>query len=179
MNKRITITGHTKGIGKAIYEAFPNTVGFSKSQGEDIATIEGRAKILGGAMNSNVFINNAHNGFNQVEILNMIFTSWRYSKGKHIINIGVDSVPYTNWQVVHDQYPVEKMALHAQSEILQNLKRECKISTLALGHVDTEFNKNYNSGKLSYQSIIENIKWILDSEEEIKFMVLSARNRND
>ena len=51
MNKRIAITGHTKKIGKAIYDAFPNAVGFSKSQGEDIATIEGRSKILGGEMN--------------------------------------------------------------------------------------------------------------------------------
>ena len=109
----------------------------------------------------------------------MIFTAWRYSKGKHIINIGVDTVPYTNWQVVHNQYPVEKMALHAQSEILQNVKRECKISTLALGYVDTEFNKDYHGGKLSYENIINNIKWIIDNEAEIKFMTLSARGENE
>tara|TARA_B100000989_G_scaffold244509_1_gene191570 strand:+ start:229 stop:753 length:525 start_codon:yes stop_codon:yes gene_type:complete len=172
---RVAITGHTKRIGKAIHDAFPNSIGFSKSQGEDITTIEGRAKILGGAMNCKVFINNAHEGFSQVEMLNMMFTSWRYSAGKHIINIGVDTVPYNNWQVVHNQYPVEKVALHSQAELLQNLERKCKITTLGLGYVDTEFNKDYDGAKLSYDNIIDTIKWIIEQPYEIKQMMVSAK----
>ena len=73
----------------------------------------------------------------------------------------------------------EKMALHAQAELLQNEKRSCKITTLALGYVDTEFNKDYNGAKLSYDNIIDNVKWIVDNEAEIKFMILSARNNNE
>tara|TARA_Y100001937_G_scaffold116982_1_gene169639 strand:+ start:503 stop:1042 length:540 start_codon:yes stop_codon:yes gene_type:complete len=179
MNKKIAITGHTKRIGKAIYEAFPGSVGCGRGDGGDITTLEGRTMILHQAMNCDVFINNAHDGFSQVEMLNMMYTAWKDKEDKLIINIGTDAVPYTNWQVVHRQYPVEKMALHAQSELLQNEQRKCKITTLALGHVNTEFNKEYDGAKLSYNNIIDNIKWIISNESEIKFMVISARNNNE
>tara|TARA_B100000965_G_scaffold397277_1_gene413565 strand:- start:7751 stop:8296 length:546 start_codon:yes stop_codon:yes gene_type:complete len=181
MNKKIAVTGHTRGIGKAVYEAFlPNSVGCSKSIGVgDISTQDGRTSILHQALNCDVFINNAHDGFHQVEMLNTMFKAWQHKEGKHIINIGVDTVPYTDWQVVYRQYPIEKMALHAQAELLQNEKRSCKITTLALGYVDTEFNKDYNGAKLSYDNIINNIKWIVENEAEIKFMILSARGNNE
>ena len=32
----IGITGHTSGIGKAIYEKYDNSIGFSRSNGYDI-----------------------------------------------------------------------------------------------------------------------------------------------
>ena len=175
---KIAITGHTKRIGKAIYDAFPNSIGFSKSNGYDINNKDSRTKIIHAVNDCNIFINNAHEGFGQVELLNDIFTAWK-NKPALIINIGVDTVPYTNWQVVHDQYPVEKVALHSQGELLQNQKRKCKITTLALGYVDTEFNKDYDGGKLSYDNIIDTIKWIIEQPMEIKFMVLSARGKHE
>ena len=173
-NKRIAVTGHTKRIGKAIYEAFPGAVGLSKSGSCDITTLDGRTSIMHHCLSCDVFINNAHDGFGQVEMLNTMFTAWK-DQDKLIINIGVDTVPYTNWQVVHKQYPVEKVALHSQAELLQNEERKCKITTLALGYVDTEFNKNYNGPKLSYDNIIDTIKWIIDQPTEIKQLVLSAK----
>ena len=90
-------------------------------------------------------------------------------------NIGVDTVPYNNWQVVHNQYPVEKVALHSQAELLHNQKRKCKVTTLGLGYVDTEFNKEYDGAKLSYENIIDTIKWIIDQPFEIKQMMVSAK----
>jgi len=175
MNKRIAVTGHTKRIGKAIYEAFPDAVGSSRSGSCNINTLEGRTMIMHQALNCDVFINNAHDGFGQVEMLNTMFKAWQHKEGKHIINIGVDTVPYTDWQVVHKQYPIEKMALHAQAELLQNEERSCKITTLALGYVDTEFNKDYNGAKLSYNNIVDTIKWIIDQPMEIKFIVMSGK----
>tara|TARA_B100000029_G_C17373655_1_gene887097 strand:- start:313 stop:840 length:528 start_codon:yes stop_codon:yes gene_type:complete len=175
MNKHIAVTGSSKKIGKAIHEAFPNAVACGRDRGGDITTIEGRTTILHQAMACDVFINNAHDGFGQVDMLNTMFKAWQHKENKHIINIGVDTVPYTDWQVVHKKYPIEKMALHAQAELLQNEERKCKITTLALGYVDTEFNKDYNGPKLSYKNIIDTIKWIIDNEAEIKFMVLSAK----
>ena len=174
MNKKIAITGHTKKIGKALYEAFPNAVGMSRSTGHNITDKDSRIKIIHSCINCDVFINNAHEGFGQVEMLDEMFTAWK-DKNKLIINIGVDSVPYTNWQVVHQMYPVQKVALHSHAELLQNQKRTCKITTLALGYVDTEFNKDYLGPKLSYQEIIDTVKWIIEQPSEIKHMVLSAR----
>ena len=174
MNKKIAITGHTKRIGKALYEAFPNSVGLSKSTSYNINDQSSRTKIIHSSMSCDVFINNAHEGFGQVEMLDELFNAWK-DQDKLIINIGVDAVPYTNWQVVHQMYPVQKVALHSHAELLQNQERKCKITTLALGYVDTEFNKNYSGPKLSYQEIIDTVKWIIEQPSEIKYMVLSAK----
>jgi hypothetical protein len=171
---KVAITGHTKRIGKAIYDAFPNSIGLSKSQGFDITDKNSRTKIVHAINDCDVFINNAHEGFGQVELLNDVFTAWKdYSK--LIINIGVDTVPYSNWQVVHQQYPVEKVALHSQVELLHNQQRKCKITTLGLGYVDTEFNKDYDGAKLSYKDIVETIKWIIDQSYEVKQLMVSAK----
>ncbi len=172
--KRYAITGHTKRIGQALYDALPS-IGFSKSNGYNITNKDDRAKIIKESADCDIFINNAHEGFGQVELLNELFNDWK-AQDKLIINIGVDTVPYTNWQVVHKQYPVEKVALHAQCEILHNEElRKCKITNLALGYVDTEFNKDYNNPKLSYEEIIKTITWIVEQPSEIKQLVLSAR----
>jgi len=172
--KKLAVTGHTKRIGKAIYDAFPNSIGLSKSTGYDITDKNSRTRILHAVRECDVFINNAHDGFGQVELLNDLFTSWK-DEEKLIINIGVDTVPYTNWQVVHQQYPVEKVALHSQSELLQNQAHRCRVTTLGLGHVDTEFNKYYDGAKLSYTNIIDIIKWIIDQPFEVKQLMVSAK----
>ena len=132
--KRIAITGHTDGIGKAIYEGLDNQlVGFSRSNGYDITNVFHRQEIIKKSKDCDIFINNAHEDFGQVFMLSELFEAWRMEE-KLIINIGVDTVPYTNWQVVHRQYPVEKTALHAQCEMLHNdTDRKCKITNLALG----------------------------------------------
>jgi hypothetical protein len=175
MIRKFAVTGHTKRIGKALYFAFPSSLGFSKSNGYDITNKNDRIKIIREAIDCDVFINNAHEGFAQVELLNEIFDAWKM-EDKLIINIGVDSVPFTNWQVVHKQYPVEKMALHAQCEMLHNnVDRKCKITNLALGYVDTEFNEEYKGPKLSYAEIINTVKWITEQQSEIKHIVLSAK----
>jgi len=175
---KIAITGHTKRIGKAILDSFKQgnveTIGFSKSNGYDITKPSIRKKIVKATKDFDVFINNAHKGFAQVEMLNAIFDSWQHEENKLIINIGVDTVPYTAWQVVHRQYPVEKVALHSQIELLHNTERNCKITNLALGWVDTEFNKNIKEPKLSYENITNTIKWIIDMDFEVKQIVMSA-----
>ena len=62
--------------------------------GYDINNRDSRTKIVHAVNDCNIFINNAHEGFGQVELLNDIFTAWK-DKDSLIINIGVDTVPYT------------------------------------------------------------------------------------
>tara|TARA_B100001027_G_C16252689_1_gene325265 strand:+ start:81 stop:617 length:537 start_codon:yes stop_codon:yes gene_type:complete len=170
----IALTGHTEGIGKAIYEELDNEVlGFSRSNGYNITNKEDRIKIINESMDCDVFINNAHQGFGQVELLMELFDTWRM-ENKLIINVGTDSVPAVAWNVVHQQYPIEKASLHSAVDLLQQDKdRKVKLTLLALGHVDTEFNKDYNGPKLSYKNIIDNIEWIANQHNEIKSLVLS------
>ena len=35
-NKTLAITGHTRGLGKALYELYPGSLGFSRSTGYQI-----------------------------------------------------------------------------------------------------------------------------------------------
>jgi nucleoside-diphosphate-sugar epimerase len=86
----IGITGHTKGIGKSLSNAFQKNnhtiVGFSKSTGFDIGDVEARKKILDQASNFNIFINNAYHPTGQIETLKEILDLWK-GTDKIIINI--------------------------------------------------------------------------------------------
>ena len=82
------ITGHTSGIGHAIYNRLsPSIIGFSRSTGYDITKKSDRSRIISESQNCNVFINNATDGFGQVELLIELFESWKDSN-KTIINVG-------------------------------------------------------------------------------------------
>ena len=37
---KVSITGHTSGIGKHLYESLDNTIGFSRSNGFDIENVD-------------------------------------------------------------------------------------------------------------------------------------------
>lgn len=72
MNKKIIITGHTSGIGKAIYDKFKEIscreiVGMSRSNGYDIDT--DFDKIVEEASGCELFINNAYRDGQQLKLL--------------------------------------------------------------------------------------------------------------
>lgn len=121
------ITGHTKRIGKSLMDAFPNATGMSRSNGWDIGIIE---PIIAEAEGHDVFINCAHGrGFQQTELMMALFERYRDSD-KLFINIGTDAAYSGKWSVVYEQYPVEKSALHAACERMQNLPHRCRVSLL-------------------------------------------------
>jgi hypothetical protein len=93
--KKIVITGHTRGIGKAIYEYFSkdptNTIlGFSKSTGFDIQKSADRGHIVKMSWDADIFVNNAFPYLtpddSQLILLRDIFNLWR-EQNKTIINI--------------------------------------------------------------------------------------------
>jgi hypothetical protein len=72
LNKKIIITGHTSGIGKAIYDKFKEIscreiVGMSRSNGYDIDT--DFDKIVEEASGCELFINNAYRDGQQLKLL--------------------------------------------------------------------------------------------------------------
>ena len=56
---KIAITGHTRGLGKAIYDLYPGAVGFSKSTGYNIGNEADAISIISQSIDCDVFINNA------------------------------------------------------------------------------------------------------------------------
>tara|TARA_B100001105_G_C22274802_1_gene392642 strand:- start:187 stop:885 length:699 start_codon:yes stop_codon:yes gene_type:complete len=92
---KIAITGHTSGIGEAIYDmcdlAGPKedeVIGYSKSNGWNIAEEDGDkiiAELI--AQDPDVLVNNAYYPKIQTKILTTLFEEWK-AKPKTIVNIG-------------------------------------------------------------------------------------------
>lgn len=154
------ITGHTKRIGKYLFEKFPGSFGMSRSNGWDIKNIH---PIIDEAKNHEVFINCAHGEkFQQTELLLALFEEFRNSN-KFIINIGTDAAYSNKWSVVYEEYPIEKSALVAACERLQNIPHSCKVSLIEPNDInDFDLSNIYDAVQfiLSHPNIeIKNIRF--------------------
>ncbi len=134
--KDVAITGHTKGLGEALYYQFSmkghNVKGYSRSNGYDIRHFH---TIAEDAKDANIFINNAYDRYSQVDLLREVFINWQH-KNKTIINIS--SLASTNLKPLLDQslspYAVCKIALDAQVKQCQMVKSKCRIINIRPGH---------------------------------------------
>ena len=87
---KIAITGHTRGIGKALAEYFKQSghtvIGFSKSTGCDITQESHRNLIVDSLKTCDVFINNAYAYNAQKQLLIDAIEIWKDTKNT-IVNI--------------------------------------------------------------------------------------------
>jgi hypothetical protein len=140
---KIAITGHTKGIGKSIFDYYANKYdvkGFSRSTGFDIT--KDVSKILEESSDCNIFINNAWHSAGQLDLLLKWFSE-NENKNRLIINIGsVAPTTYRNLnlhpKMVITEYLKSKTKLEKINEELNNSFSRTKSSILSLGVVDTE-----------------------------------------
>jgi nucleoside-diphosphate-sugar epimerase len=92
---KISITGHTKGIGLAFANLYQQknylVNGFSRSNGFDITNPDAVDQIINQSQDADIFINNAHSwnqdAFAQTNLLFQLWESWQ-GKEKIIVNIG-------------------------------------------------------------------------------------------
>jgi hypothetical protein len=134
---KFAITGHSSGIGKAVYDRlYPDVLGFSRSNGYDITDPASRRKIVKESIECDVFINNAHNGFSQIDMLVDLFTEWR-DLPKVIINIGSraadKSLTQKNQHLLH--YMVQKRSLKSIIPLL--VSHTCRVEYRSFGYVGT------------------------------------------
>jgi short-subunit dehydrogenase len=132
---KYAITGHTRGIGNELFKQLsPDIIGFSKTTGYDICQNTDRQQIIDESYECDVFINNAHNGYYQTEMLYEMFDAWK-DMDKLIINIGSDTtcgIKNKAWK-----YSAEKAALDKANEQLGFLKKSCKVTMVRFGFVGT------------------------------------------
>ena len=87
---RVGITGHLSGLGKELYTRIPNSVGFDigTSRNKQIVNFDIRKPDpwIDELYKCDVFINNAYDGFHQVDMLGKVFMMWK-EEDKLIINI--------------------------------------------------------------------------------------------
>ena len=139
---RIAITGHTSGIGKALYnrckeQSLPRhePIGFSRSNGYDINMLTKTLKQFHTrATDCDVFVNNAHDKFAQVDLLYALWEEWKDEK-KQIVCISSLAPDVTKKEMY--PYSTEKCALDHACEQLQNSKGKCRVINIKPGFVDT------------------------------------------
>lgn len=105
--KKIIITGHTSGVGKAIYNKFTETscreiVGMSRSNGYDIE--KDFDKIVKEAAGAEIFINNAYRDGQQLKLFNAL-------KNKVDMMVVMGSVSRHYPELIPTDYVHDKQAL--------------------------------------------------------------------
>ena len=159
----IGITGHTSGIGKAIFEMYPDSIGFSRSNGFDLKyNMEHIVEVCKGC---DVVINNAHDGFEQVNFLYELTKS--LPSLIKIINISSNSSDGVKNK--RHIYAVEKAALDKASEQLFYLGYN--VTNLKIGLTDTpRVNKPKweNRAKMEPEYVVSLIDWIIKQPHRVK-----------
>ena len=170
---KIAITGHTKGIGKAITDCLKKdnlVLGYSRSNGYDISTPEGVDKVVSAVKNSEVFINNAWYEFAQADIFTRLYDEWRLDPSKTIVNIN-SKAKYGSSSL----YAVTKKELFkTASKALIDNDRQCRIININPGFVDTDRVASVPYKKLSPEELAVMIKWCLDQPQHIEIGELSV-----
>ena len=152
---KIALTGHTKSLGKALFEFLSQKheiIGFSQSNGYDIKSPGDRKKIIKESKDCDVFINLVHNYYHQTDLLLELHKSWKGLQ-KYIINIGTSAVDDENFGLNDYQmleYKVQKTTI---VDMITTLKRSFQYPILKL-YVISEINFDTDISNLN--SIIEN-----------------------
>lgn len=166
---KIAITGHTKGIGLALYnQLFENghhVVGFSRSNSYDISNIVDRQKILEAIEGFDVFINNAYSPFSQSEMLKEIVARWE-SQEKLIVNIGSKSI-YADIVPEFMQAYVDDKKSQIEFITRRRLKANPQIMSIVLGLVDTEMSQKLSAKKLNPIDVAKLLVKMIEEKDTI------------
>jgi NAD(P)-dependent dehydrogenase (short-subunit alcohol dehydrogenase family) len=165
---KAAITGHSKGLGKAFYDALPGSIGFSRSNGYDIGFKADRDRILSASEDYDLFINNAYHPAGQFELLAALLKT-----DKTIINIGSNIVYRPEIVDIYSLrvYYDSKLALH-------NLCRSnptAKIINVVPGSINTPMIENVPVQKMDPHDIAEFILSLVDKPFYVKEVLIDVR----
>ena len=155
---KVAVTGHTGGLGLAIFNYFKqqgcDVVGFSRSNGYNIALPNIREQIVNELANVDLFVNNAYVNYDRSQffLLARVFDSWK-GLDRTIVNI---STRYTNEQ---NSYCTTKneQDLFCQDKMYQ-LPR---ILNLKPGMIDTQRVANNIADKLTTAEVVQTLEYSL------------------
>ena len=171
---KIAITGHTKGIGKAIAGLYytDEVVGFSRSNGYDISNISSIDSIVDASLNCEVFVNNAYYGTAQVDIFEKLLTHWSSDPTKTIVNINSRTIYNGPNQ---RQYTTNKKLLKSSAlNAIRDINRKCRVININPGYVRTDMVAHVDVKMLTPEQLAAMIKWCLDQPQGIEVGELSV-----
>lgn len=168
---KIAITGHTSGIGKAIFDALSveyDVIGLSRSNGYDITTELGRSKIIDAAYDCDVFVNNAFDYANytdaQVVLARKIFDVWDGEK-KYIVNM---SSRVNDFQQINNQpYADAKLSLDKFYEETSMSNKPCVLN-FRPGATDTRVMQNSSVEKMAPEHLAGVVKFVIDNLQNVR-----------
>jgi short-subunit dehydrogenase involved in D-alanine esterification of teichoic acids len=174
---KYAITGHTSGIGKALFDHFGsqghNCIGFSKSVGYDINNASHREQIVNQCVDYDVFINNAysHSSNSQLFMLQEMYASWK-NLNKIIINISSRITEFSPDNSSIDQ----RYRTHKQEQDVFCLKKYSnpQVFNLKPGMVDTPRVMSYNHNKLAVEDIVKIVSFVIDNRDSYKITTLTV-----
>lgn len=168
---KIGITGHTRGLGKSIYDKMNNLydiIGFSRSNGYNVQSPN---KIIENLSDCDVFINNVYYQTSQSELFFKLFEKWKDLE-KTIININSSSIDQSGaWNPI---YVSNKKHLNniTQSLIDKYPNKKVRIINLNLGTLETHNNfENFN--KIENNKVSEIIEWAINQPHNIEIRQLT------
>ena len=164
---KIAITGHTRGIGQAIYNSLINThsvIGLSKSNGYDINHTE---TIINAVKDCDCFVNNAYSDLQQEILLKEINDLWQ-GQNKLIINVGSAVTDYPRLEAkLNDEpwdYRDNKQALvKTFRQLVYAGTDQPLLKMLTPGAVDTNMIKHIDCVKLDPKEIAHAIDILINN----------------
>ena len=140
------VNGTRRGLGKELAELFPI-----------VDTLE----------ECDIFINNKHDGYTQVENL------FKAAKlGKRVISLGSRASDYNGVGRENAfEYAIEKKAIRAANEQLYNMGHN--VTCLNFGYFDTERCAHVDTPKMDLDYVIETILWVTKQKYRVKELTIS------
>ena len=185
--KKIAITGHTRGIGEALFNRLDNenyeVRGYSKSNGFNILRPNGVIKDIVD-WDADVFVNNAYAPEAQSRLLYKIYEQW-VDKPKLIINMGATSSDSINnfaqlgYNPDWTPYVSDKARLDWASLQLSNQFKPgmCRVTMIKPGFVDTDstawLKGLVDDIMMTADSVAEMIEWVIELENNTQMRTLS------
>jgi len=173
---KIALTGHTSGIGKALYDILSvdhEMLCFSRSNGYDISKRDNIKKIVQESLDCDVFVNNAYYSLSQIYILNGLWEFWRRDKTKTIVNNSSLS-KYPGLSGNQDGYSAHKAALSHQAFLLMfRSQRKCRMINVNPGFVESNMTKGITANMLTAPECADAIAWAINLPQHIEIGELS------
>jgi NADP-dependent 3-hydroxy acid dehydrogenase YdfG len=172
---KIAITGHTKGIGKELYDYYSalgiEVLGFSRTNGYDISKADAQERIINESLDCDLFINSAYFRYSQIDLLQRWY-GHHYKKPNFMI-VNLSSLAGDASMFLGKVYPygLHKKALDDVSYQM-NLSAgcKCKIINVKPGHVKTDFLMDTNTYTFAQ---LRQPRSILDLEKLIKVIAFT------
>jgi NAD(P)-dependent dehydrogenase (short-subunit alcohol dehydrogenase family) len=171
---KIAITGHTSGIGRALYNLLlddHDVIGFSRSNGFDLNHATARNQILEYCQDVDIFINNAYVASAQTKLFEAFIRAWQ-DKDKLLINISSKGVIESDAHLTAPDYYINDKKRQNFLFFLNGAKQFPRILNVLLGFVDTPLVAHIDTKKMSPELAAQQIINVMENQSFHKKQII-------